>query len=603
MSETLNIEAKKRKYGIIVQVAVLFFIGALTTGILTYICESYFYFENVKTQTEQNAAQIADEAQEAITEYPAYMWLIRYWYSHADEMDIEYDAIFDAESATAEKCRKFSEHNPGLDLRYLETPYCYALSPEDQKLYAEIAYSWLLTRIDQIKQSYNVPYLFCVISEEPYDNQFFVFSGAKRGAKRGVGADEAYILGKRVTVSDTQRIAMMEAILKSNHLADATTEAGTYADYYTSLCSFDRRSVLIGLSYDWTDLRANAKAQTRKGATLAIFNQMILSLICLGLIFLYVLRPLKWVQGHIRSYKKSKDSKTVIGGLSQIKAKNEIGDLADDVSEMISEIETHIEKIANITAEREHVNTEMSLAARIQLSMLPNEFPPFPDRTEFDIYASMDPAKQVGGDFYDFFMIDDDHLALVIADVSGKGVPAALMMVISKIIVKNYTTAELSPAKALEMVNHRITIHNHENMFFTIWLGVLEISTGILTAANAGHEYPVLKNPGGDFELVKDKHGLVVGAMDGIKYKEYKLKLEKGSKLFVYTDGVPEATDANNILFGNERMLEALNNEAPDETPEQILKGVRKSVNEFVKDAEQFDDLTMLCIEYKGKQQ
>ena len=245
-------------------------------------------------------------------------------------------------------------------------------------------------------------------------------------------------------------------------------------------------------------------------------------------------------------------------------------------------------------------HAELHTATQIQESMLPNVFPAYPDRTEFDIYASMDPAKEVGGDFYDFFLVDDDHLCMVMADVSGKGVPAALFMMASKIILAHNAMTGKSPAQILTDTNAAVCANNREEMFVTVWLGILEISTGKLTAANAGHEYPVLKSPGGGFELLKDKHGFVIGGMEGIKYREYELTLEPGAKLFVYTDGVPEATDANHELFGTERMVTALN-EVPNASPENTLKSVRAAVDGFVKDAEQFDDLTMLCLEYKGK--
>ena len=211
----------------------------------------------------------------------------------------------------------------------------------------------------------------------------------------------------------------------------------------------------------------------------------------------------------------------------------------------------------------------------------------------------MVPAKEVGGDFYDFFLIDETHLGLVMADVSGKGVPAALFMMISKILVQNYAMTGRSPAQVLQAVNNQICSNNREEMFVTVWFGILDTETGKITAANAGHEYPVMMQQGGQFELVKDKHGLVIGAMDGIRYKEYELTLTKGSKLFLYTDGVPEATNARDELFGTDRMLAALNVE-PTASPKKVLHNVREAVDGFVLEAEQFDDLTMLCVEYKG---
>ncbi len=252
-----------------------------------------------------------------------------------------------------------------------------------------------------------------------------------------------------------------------------------------------------------------------------------------------------------------------------------------------------------LALEKERIAAELSLATRIQASALPKTFPPFPDRHEFDIYASMNPAKEVGGDLYDFFLIDDDHLALVIGDVAGKGMPAALFMMVALALLRHIVLEEKSPGKALTKLNADICARNPEEMFVTMWLGVLEISTGRLTCANAGHEYPGLKKPGARFELVKDRHGLVIGGMEGVRYREYELQLEPGSKIFVYTDGVPEATDKSETLFGTDRMVEALQTRE-NEPPEQILAAVKDAVWAFVDTAPQFDDLTMLCLEYHG---
>ena len=257
-----------------------------------------------------------------------------------------------------------------------------------------------------------------------------------------------------------------------------------------------------------------------------------------------------------------------------------------------------VEKQRKLSENSARMETELRMATQIQEGMLPNIYPPFPERREFDIYGTMNPAREVGGDFYDFFLVDEDNLALVVADVSGKGVPAALFMMAAKIILANNAMMGLSPAQVLAATNSSVCASNPEEMFITVWFGILEISTGRLTAANAGHEYPVLKQ-GDRFELFKDRHGLVLGAMDGVKYKEYTIQLSPGDKIFLYSDGVPEATDSNNKLFGTDRMLEALN-QRPESSARNILADVQEAVDEFVGTAEQFDDLTMLCLEYRG---
>ena len=251
--------------------------------------------------------------------------------------------------------------------------------------------------------------------------------------------------------------------------------------------------------------------------------------------------------------------------------------------------------------EASRIDTELTMATRIQADMLPNIFPAFPDRKDFDIYASMKPAKEVGGDFYDFFLIDKDRLGLVIADVSGKGVPAALFMMASKIIVQNYAMMKKDPKAALEAANEQICLGNREEMFVTVWLGILDLKTGLLTAANAGHEYPLIKKPDGKFELYRDSHGLVIGGMAGVKYRSYEIELEPGAMLFLYTDGIAEATDAALEQYGTGRLVDALNAKEAA-TPREAIENIYASVDAFVNDAPQFDDLTMMCIKYNGQE-
>ena len=305
-------------------------------------------------------------------------------------------------------------------------------------------------------------------------------------------------------------------------------------------------------------------------------------------------------QAYVRDKRSGVRETDHFSGLN-IRTGDEIENLSLVMADMERDLSDYEENLTKITAEKERISVELHMATQIQEAMLPNIFPAFPDRPEFDIYATMEPAKEVGGDFYDFFLIDEDHLCMVVADVSGKGVPAALFMMASKIILSSCAMLGNSAAEILTRTNEAICSNNREEMFITVWLGILEISTGTLTAANAGHEYPVLKKPEGGFRLVKDRHGLVIGGMEGMRYREYTCQIEPGTKLFLYTDGLPEATNGAGEMFGTERMLTALNRK-PDAPPDLVLKHVRAAVGEFVREAEQFDDLTMLCIEYKGKE-
>ena len=256
-------------------------------------------------------------------------------------------------------------------------------------------------------------------------------------------------------------------------------------------------------------------------------------------------------------------------------------------------------ELENEQKEQERIVKELNMAREIQGSTLPNIFPPFPDRTEFSLYASMTPARAVGGDFYDFFLVDSDHLALVIADVSGKGIPAALFMMVCKTLINNQLMTGCSPAEALHRVNQQLCERNSSSMFVTVWLAVLEISTGRCQVCNAGHENPCVRRAGGEYELLKYRHNMCVGISELAKYQNREFLFRPGDSVFVYTDGVPEATAAGNEMFGPDRLLAALN-ENPDSSPDEALHRMKQAVDAFVGDAEQFDDLTMMCLKYIG---
>ena len=278
---------------------------------------------------------------------------------------------------------------------------------------------------------------------------------------------------------------------------------------------------------------------------------------------------------------------------------DEIEVLAESFADLSSKTVKYIDEVKRITAEKERIGAELGMATAIQASQLPHLFPAFPDRPEFDIYASMTPAKEVGGDFYDFFLIDNDHIGLVMSDVAGKGVPAALFMMIARILIRNRIQSGESPKEALRNVNNQLLESNEAELFVTVWLAVLEISTGRGIAANAGHEHPVLRRAGKTYRLVRYRHSPAVAVLPEIEYSEHEFVMYPGDSLFVYTDGVAEATDAEKNLFGTSRMLEALNRD-PDADPETILRNVKEGIQAFTKDEEQFDDITMMCLKYIG---
>lgn len=287
-------------------------------------------------------------------------------------------------------------------------------------------------------------------------------------------------------------------------------------------------------------------------------------------------------------------NKITHGNLNEVvnvKSSTEFASLSNDINQTVGVLKGYI------AAAEKRYEEELELARTIQESALPKNFT-FP-RDDFEIYATMDPAKEVGGDFYDFFFTDTNKLALVIADVSGKGIPASLFMMRGKTAVKGFAEAGMSPAEVLEKANNALCEGNDAEMFITAWIGIINLETGLMQCANAGHEYPTIKRVNGNFELIKDKHTLPLAAMPGIRPKEYEIQLEPGDRMYVYTDGVPEAINEQTEQYGDERMLKVLNRDK-DLPMEQILPDVRKDISDFAGNAEQFDDITMLGFTYKG---
>ena len=296
---------------------------------------------------------------------------------------------------------------------------------------------------------------------------------------------------------------------------------------------------------------------------------------------------------------KGNDSEEYVFEKLDIHTGDEIEGLSNTLKDMEKERVENLNSLMSLTKEKEHLSAELGVAANIQNDALPTDFP---NRDEFEIYAVMDPAKEVGGDFYNFVMLDDDHIIMTMADVSGRGIPGALFMMTCKTIIDNLSQVYPDdPAAILTGLNSQITQNNTADMFVTVWLGILELSSGRMICCNAGHEYPCVCRSGADFELIKDKHGLAAGAFETAKYTNYELQLSPGDCVFVYTDGVPESNDTEEKLYGTDRMVKALNHEREANMKTLLLK-VLTSLKEFSAGTEQFDDITMLGIRYYGIQ-
>ncbi|MBO6297310.1 MAG: PP2C family protein-serine/threonine phosphatase [Lachnospiraceae bacterium] len=397
-------------------------------------------------------------------------------------------------------------------------------------------------------------------------------------------------------IADHKELADM---LKTNshevaYEVDYLNEANESMTVYYPIFIEDKPRCVLAITYDWAEAQDILKDNTSGLTRIALLLVMTSEVLLLLFVYFKAVRPLRHVMKSMQKYTEDKNSEEVVQEMDEVRQRNEFGLLADYISDMVQEIDRYTKKNIELAGEKEKAATELELAAKIQNGMLRVDFPNTP---EVEIFAMMNPAREVGGDFYDFFEVDATHMALVIADVAGKGVPGSLFMMSALTMIRGKTLAGVSPAQILAEVNEELLKGgDFGDMFVTVWLGILDLESGILTATNAGHEYPIVKK-GERFELLKDQHGFVVGGMEGVKYQNYEIDLSAGGTIFVYTDGVPEATATSDELYGTDRILDTLNLH-PDATPAELANGVKLDVDIFVGDAEQFDDLTIMCVRY-----
>ena len=405
-----------------------------------------------------------------------------------------------------------------------------------------------------------------------------------------IGVDEKYVNNVRNIITKGERAT--EYLYSYSEESGAHTTAG--------IAIYDSRGKIVAILGVEKAMRRleNARNTYVKDVLLGVLVAVCLFLLVYSM-FLYrgVLLPILAVTDEAKRFA---DSNTPSDKLSSIKNNDEIGVLAKAVNKMEADIMDYIENLTIITAEKERIGAELSIATQIQADMLPSIFPAFPERPEFDIYATMNPAKEVGGDFYDFFMVDERHLAIVMADVSGKGVPAALFMVIGKTLIKDHTQPGRDLGEVFTEVNDLLCESNSEGLFITAFEGVLDLVSGQFTFVNAGHEIPFICKKGGSYEPYKVRAGFVLAGMEGIRYQCGSMQLSPGDRLFQYTDGVTEATDKDGKLYGMCRLGEVLGQNA-SLPPTELLVKIKEDIDTFVGYAPQFDDITMLCLEYRER--
>ena len=609
MNEKRKVKKARRKMRrrsvkrqISIPLGILFVIIAIFNLVFISLYTLVFFYDD----RFANASKLANYTVKEINTYSQRGFLVDYWVNHYSDMELIYDtASMDALEEELELMV------PDLtDVNEITEAQFDSLSEDGKKLYATLCYSRLSAVFDNLKQSFDPYFLSSFIVRG--DQIFYLVTGTKGEEKRISQGGEVYELGTCVPYIKGAYVVLDETLETQAPVGKLEYSSGAGADiqaFHVFEPVYDTEGnmiMIVCVSKETMDILSRAHEISKVFVRVNLLIFVVMIVITRLIVSKYVVKPLEKEQDIIFNYKNSKDSQATSNELSTIKSRNEIQWMAESFSDMVVELDRYMDEIRTVTAEKERIGAELQVAKQIQADMIPNDFPLFPDRYEFEIYASMTPAKEVGGDFYDMFIIDDDHLALVIADVSGKGVPAALFMVVSRTLIKNHAMGgNLSPAKIFEVVNDQLCEGNEAGLFVTVWMGILTISTGDMICSNAGHEYPAIRRNGGRFELYIQDHGVPLGMIEGMTHENYELKLDPGDSIYVYTDGVAEAMTLNDELFGTDRMLDALNlSDVQDGQVdvEKIDSDVRGAISEFVGEAPQNDDITMLEFLYHGPQ-
>lgn len=463
-------------------------------------------------------------------------------------------------------------------------------SPDEVMASAE--YQEIISLLRKIKDGNDILYLYMIVPDE--SGSYYVFDTDEKENACPYGYFMEYYEGAFQEHAETfLKGEKVEPIISNKE----------YGWIISTVYPYYQGEDFLG--YVCVDLSMDDVVQERQGYLFGSLMIMltITAVFAVGYLFALnrqIVSPVKKMAKAAEEFVREKEGtgeESTITSL-EIRTHDELELLCNSMKQMERDINYYIENLTVVTAEKERIGAELNVATQIQLSMLPCIFPPFPDRDELDIYATMTPAKEVGGDFYDFFMVDERHLAIVMADVSGKGVPAALFMVIGKTLIKDHTQPGRDLGEVFTEVNNMLCESNDNGMFITAFEGVLDLVTGEFRYVNAGHEMPFIYRKGEGYEAYKIRPGFVLAGMENMKYKEQVLMLQEGDRIFQYTDGVTEATDKENQLYGMERLHTVLNEKCINADPKQTLELVKADIDAFAGENDQFDDITMLCLTY-----
>lgn len=569
----------KRKKHIIFQIGIVFIV-IYAILVLSVSALSWFSLRVQALYSELEAAYVdATEVSSKLEEYEAIPFLLKYWSEHPEIL-----------SSNLSTSKPTEEYLKNLDFSLIEKA-----SETQQRTYAIKSYYAFSSVLDFIAS----------IEKESLEGPFIVSIPAiGSNTLCYAPSDEYFDIGQTIDFSTVKyAVKNVDFVSKdetvSRYLISIRSKKGSKEwAIYTPL-TYDGK--IIGLTIYLVDM--NNLRHTSFLLSDAILKVSIVLVFAIGLVLVLtlnqvIIKPLFLIQRSLRIYTESLDSDTFLQDISKIKSQNEIGRLADDMNTLVNRLVSYSQEKEHFVSEKVRLDSELALASEIQLSMLPADFPDPEVEKRFELYATMNPAKHVGGDLYDFFFIDDDHLALVIADVSGKGVPAALFMMHATTLIRDKAVTGKAPSEILTEVNNELYAQNKNKLFITTWLLIIELSSGKAFETNAGHEKPVICHQNGKYDFIKNKHNLALGVRSNIKLADNELQFLPGDKLFIYTDGVTEATNADQQLFGTDRLLASLD-QVVDKDQRTILENVKKNIDHFVGQAEQFDDITMLGFTYK----
>jgi sigma-B regulation protein RsbU (phosphoserine phosphatase) len=590
-----------KKKSLVKQFTIMFILLMLLTvfvgSVMTFLSQTKAYHRECVQNLQQLTAHLAGLIEKEEEEFTI---LKEYFEEHPDKVQVPLNFREDLPGKKQEFITYITEHYP--DEVFDKTLAFEDLDDVGKQLYINYRFEYWFNIFFDAADEFDLSYVYYIYPVEGKDHTMCYMFDPTLETTRTEDGKEILFLGDKVFEDPKKHKYMWEAWDTGKAPIGFDVLDNEFGHVYT-YC----QPVLIKGEKAGLMCAEISVDRVRTEILATVLRQALVSIIvlagCVILLFLFfkkrvLVRIISLEQG-INTYSETKDPSVADRILENKGTDDELGELAEKSADMIRELEDYMINLQAMTAERERIGAELNVATQIQTDMLPTIFPPFPDIKEIDLYATMTPAKEVGGDFYDFFMVDDTHLAAVIADVSGKSVPAALFMVITKTLIKNRVQMGETPGEALAHVNEQLLETNDSGFFVTVWLTVIDLKTGLALQANAGHEYPALRRKDGLYEIIHSKHSPAVATIEGIRFRQSEFTVEPGDQIFVYTDGVTEATDANNNLFGEQRLADALNRH-PEYPPDKLLPVVKEAIDEFVGDAPQFDDITMLSIRFNG---